>query len=55
MTIEYLEALKEKYMAKCNYFKNAEFNNLAADFNEMVSILGQMISYIKENPKNNNT
>lgn len=53
MRVEHLEALKEKYTSKCNYFKNAEFNNLAADFNEMVSILNQMINYVKENPNNN--
>ena len=47
MTVEHLEALKEKYSAKCSYFKNAEFNNLAADFNEMTLILDQMIAYIR--------
>ena len=48
MTLEYLAEQKLKYQDKINYFKNIEFNNLAAEFQNIVDLIGKMESYIKE-------
>ena len=48
MTLEYLNEQKIKYQQKQNYFKKVEFNVLAADFQEIVDLIGEMENYIKE-------
>ena len=48
MTLEYLAEQKEKYQQKCQYFKNMEFDRLAADFQGIVDLIGEMENYIKE-------
>ncbi len=48
MTLEYLNEQKEKYQQKQNYFKNIGFDILAADFQSVVELIGEMEKYIKE-------
>jgi hypothetical protein len=48
MTLEYLAEQKIKYQDKADYFKSIEFDNLAADFQGMVDLIGEMEDYIKE-------
>lgn len=49
MTLEYLVEQKEKYQQKYQYFKNMEFDRLAADFQGIVDLIGEMERYLKEN------
>lgn len=55
MTIEYLGEQKEKYQQKAEYFKKIGFDNLAADFQGVVDLIGEMENYIREevNDKSN--
>lgn len=48
MTLEYLNEQKTKYQQKHDYFKNLEFNTLAAEFQGVVDLIGEMENYIKE-------
>ena len=48
MTLEYLNEQKTKYQQKSEYFKNIEFDILAADFQGVVDLIGEMENYIKE-------
>lgn len=48
MTLEYLNEQKEKYQKKQAYFANIVFDNLAADFQDVVDLIGEMENYIKE-------
>lgn len=48
MTLEQLTQQKEKYQNKQAYFKNIGFDNLAADFQGVVDLIGEMENYIKE-------
>ena len=48
MTIEYLDEKKTYYKSKSNYFKNLGFDTLAADFQSVVDLIGEMENYIKE-------
>lgn len=49
MTLEYLAEQKEKYLQKQQYFKNMEFDRLAADFQGIVDLIWEMEEYMKEN------
>ena len=51
ITLEYLIEQKSKYQAKVDYFKGIGFDNLTAEFQGVVSLIGEMEDYIKE--KNN--
>lgn len=48
MTLEYLDEQKLKYQSKADYFKNVGFDNLAAEFQSVVDLIGEMEDYIKE-------
>lgn len=48
MTLEYLAEQKTKYQSKVDYFKSIGFDNLAADFQGVVNLIGEMEDYIKE-------
>lgn len=48
MTLEYLNEQKTKYQQKHDYFKNLEFNTLAAEFQGVVDLIGEIENYIKE-------
>jgi hypothetical protein len=48
MTLEYLDEQKLKYQSKADYFKNVGFDNLAAEFQCVVDLIGEMEDYIKE-------
>ena len=48
MTLDYLKEQKEKYQQKQTYFKNIGFDTLAADFQGVVDLIGEMENYIKE-------
>ena len=48
MTLEYLKEQKETYQQKQTYFKNIGFDTLAADFQGIVGLIGEMENYIKE-------
>ena len=48
MTLEYLVKQKIEYQDKVNYFKKIGFENLAADFQGIVDLIGEMEDYIKE-------
>lgn len=48
MTLEYLSEQKTKYQQKTEYFKNLDFEHLAADFQNVVDLIGEMENYIKE-------
>jgi hypothetical protein len=43
MTLEYLKEKKEKYQEKADYFKRLGFDNLAADFTEVVVLIADVI------------
>lgn len=53
MTLEYLAEQKLKYQDKADYFTSIGFDNLAADFQGMVGMIGEMEDCIKE--KDNGT
>ena len=53
MTIEYLEELKKKYSAKQAYFKSIEFEHLAADFEDFLTVIDWLIANLPENSSNN--
>ena len=44
MTLEQYIELKEKYTKKHTYFLNLGFDNIAADFKEMISALENIIA-----------
>ena len=48
MTTEYLSEKKTYYESKYNYFKNLGFDILAAEFQSVVDLIGDMENYIKE-------
>ena len=48
MTLEYLDEQKTKYQQKQTYFKNLGFDTLAADFQVIVDLIGEMENCIKE-------
>lgn len=48
MTLEYLVEQKIKYQKKQIYFKNIEFDILAADFQNIVDLITEVEKYIKE-------
>lgn len=48
MTLEYLAEQKLKYQNKADYFKSIGFDNLATEFQGIVSLVGKMEDYIKE-------
>jgi len=48
MTLEYLNEQKTKYQQKHDYFKNLEFSTLAAEFQGVVDLIGEIENYIKE-------
>ena len=48
MTLEYLAEQKLKYQNKADYFKSIGFDNLAAEFQVIVSLIVEMEDYIKE-------
>lgn len=48
MTIDYLNEKKMKYQQKADYFQNIKFDTLAADFQSIVDLIGEMENYIKE-------
>lgn len=48
MTLEYLNEQKIKYQQKDEYFKKIGFEHLAADFQGVVGLIGEMENYIKE-------
>lgn len=48
ITLEYLTEQKSKYQNQKDYFKNIGFDNLAADFQGIVDLIGEMEDYIKE-------
>ena len=48
MTVELLNEQKIKYQQKTEYFKNIGFEHLAADFQGVVDLIGDMENYIKE-------
>lgn len=48
ITLEQLAERKIKYQDMATYFKNISFDNLAADFQGIVDLIGEMEDYIKE-------
>ena len=48
MTLEYLSEQKMKFEKTSEYFKNIGFDALAADFQGVVDLIGEVESYIKE-------
>ena len=52
MTIGYLNEQKIKYQKKTDYFKNIGFDNLAADFQGIADLIGEMENYINAENKN---
>ena len=48
MTLEYLVEQKSKYQAKADYFKGIGFDNLTAEFQSIVNLIGEMEDCIKE-------
>ena len=48
MTLEYLNEQKTKYQQKSEYFQKIWFDILAADFQGVVNLIGEMENYIKE-------
>lgn len=52
MTLELLSEQKMKYQQKSEYFKNLGFDNLAADFQGVVDLIGEMENYINAENKN---
>ena len=53
MTLEYLNEQKTKYQQKQNYYKNIGFDILAAEYQGIVDLIGEMENYIKENTVQN--
>ena len=49
MTLEYLKEQKETYQQKQTYFKNIGFDTLAADFQGVVNLIGDIENYMMEN------
>jgi len=47
MTPEYLKEQKEKYQEKADYFKRLGFDNLAADFTEVVVLIADFIKELE--------
>ena len=47
MTLECLKEKKEKYQEKADYFKRLEFDNLAADFTEVVVLIADFIKELE--------
>lgn len=54
MTLEYINEQKERYKQKQSYFKNIGFDTLAADFQNVVNLIGEMENYIKEKENEKN-
>lgn len=52
MTTEYLLEKKAYYEGKHNYLKNLGFDTLAADFQSVVDLIGEMENYINTENKN---
>jgi hypothetical protein len=52
MTTEYLSEKKTYYKGKYNYFKNLGFDVLAADFQSIVDLIGEMENCINTENKN---
>ena len=48
MTFEYLEKQKTKYKQKQEYFKNIGFDGLSAEFKDVVDLIEEVESYMKE-------
>lgn len=48
MTIESLNERKIEYQKKIEYFQKIGFDNLAADFQGVVDLIGEIENYIKE-------
>ena len=48
MTLEYLAEKKAYYEGKCTYFKNIEFDTLAADYQGMVDLVTEMENNLKQ-------
>ena len=48
MTLEYLAEQKVKYQNRADYYKNIGFDNLAAEFQGVADLIGEMEDYIKE-------
>ena len=48
MTLEYLNEQKMKYQQKSEYFQNIGFDTLAADFQGVMDLIGEMENCIKE-------
>lgn len=48
MTLEHIREQKTKYQQRYDYFKNVGFDTLAADFQSVVDLIGEMENYIKE-------
>lgn len=46
--LERLNEQKMKYQQKSEYFKNIGFDNLAADFQSVVDLIGEIENYVKE-------
>ena len=46
--LERLNEQKMKYQQKSEYFKNIGFDNLAADFQGVVDLIGEIENYVKE-------
>jgi hypothetical protein len=53
MQLEYLSEQKLKYQQKSEYFQNLGFDTLAADFQCVVDLIGEMENYIKEKENGN--
>jgi hypothetical protein len=46
MTLEHLNEQKVKYQQKLEYFKKLGFDTLAADFQDVVDLIGEMEEYV---------
>ena len=53
MTLEYLAEQKAKYQEKADYFKKIEFDGLAAEFQGIANLIGEMEDFIKEHTTQN--
>ena len=47
MTLEYLAEQKVKYQNRADYYKNIGFDNLAAEFQGTVDLIGEMEEYMR--------
>jgi hypothetical protein len=54
MTLEYLAEQKLKYQDKADYFTSIGFDNLAAEFQGVVDLIGKMEDCIKEKENEKN-